>query len=1320
MSASLSFDSHWLWIPVIALVFLTLSVSTAYAEGLSEDIKALMGIPFDAEPEFKLVATSPNKSFTPEQVAANAPDIISLEAAHIGFDRHLFRVRFGHPIRFDEGSLLHFYLYKDQNLETGRQDTPAHRGVDVMVTLSEGNVGLRSLNPNYSVGRMFAGGTVVDDTLYAVLEAPLHGDEKTIRFTVHLLAERYQGGRKIGQTDATSRQSVELPRQTVSRLVPLDRLRLTSLTPLTAYRYMDDKVKYETLENKGLPYRAVAANESFSFGRQRPTVPFSYDVRRPGKAGDIARRQVEVEILEEAGVARDEVPVTFGFPLPLGGVYDLEHVRLLSAAGEEISAQFAATSYWPDDSLKWILVDFSDRLDAGERKVYTLEFGNEVRRQTVGTGRGVVIEEDDQALFITTGPLQARIAKTSFKLFDGVWIDADGDGDFAEDELVAVSGAEGVALVDEHGKLFTTSARPPESIRIEESGDEKVVIRVEGKYSSDDGEQHMRYVTRLTFRAGSTRVNIAHTHINDYLETEFTDITSMNIPIALSPPIRQAEVFTGEQQDGLRAHSADGAALRLFQSDENTVTVNGQIVARRASWTPGLSPGVVRVNDGKRSVTAVIHDFQERWPKGLAAEGNRLSLELFPEQPDSEYGSNLPYHLMFPFVSGKYRLKWGNSFTDRITVDFAGRATPEDMAAEGRLPVVAVIPAHWYNETGVLGPIAVSIGERTAVWNDFVQGSYLEHMNKKAQAREYGYFNYGDWFGERGRNWGNNEYDLAHGFFMEFVRTGDRRYYRLALAAARHQADVDIIHAYPDPTFIGANAQHSVGHTGAWSQLLAQATWSKAFDASFKASNGHTWAGGMMDAWYLTGDARVMESALALGEHIAWAMAPEFNALGTHERSAGWSVKALMALYRGTYDPVYLDAAWRIVSVALRQQDLDGSGAWPHPLPADHSGSKPDAVGNNLFLIGVLLSGLQSYHAETGDPDVLTSLEAAVQWVLKSWNPQRRGWPYSAETDGTPLYEASTGLNTLVIPAIAYVGALRHDDHLMEIVDSALMTHVRAGLRGDGKAIAQSLHFTSEVLARLNEWKNPLWINFAGEIKESAVVLGSVPLGIQILSETPENVERLQLVLDGEPIFTGTDLHALEDYVLDTLELADGRHDLTVIVDDRLQGKITKGIWFRVRNWWTLDDRLQAPIMAFGFPLERLLAEDKSEGWEHAEDRPELFFDDPDRLTRSAPTEEYLIWPTPLLQEVEVVLYARSDDVQGGVILAVSEDGVDWQHVSYRSEVIGRSPEGWRQLRLRYVVDSAITVNWLRLTFTETLPSEVQLGNVSMKGLRSE
>ena len=39
---------------------------------------------------------------------------------------------------------------------------------------------------------------------------------------------------------------------------------------------------------------------------------------------------------------------------------------------------------------------------------------------------------------------------------------------------------------------------------------------------------------------------------------------------------------------------------------------------------------------------------------------------------------------------------------------------------------------------------------------------------------------------------------------MQFVRTGETKYFRLAMQVARHQAGVDIVNAL-DPYYIGAN-----------------------------------------------------------------------------------------------------------------------------------------------------------------------------------------------------------------------------------------------------------------------------------------------------------------------------------------------------------------------------------------------------------------------------------------------------------------------------------------------------------------------------------
>lgn len=122
------------------LLALLLALSAAHAEEMSMDLKEQLGVPAELEPQFTLIATSPDKNQTEEQIQQNAPDILSLEAAHVGGQRVLFRVTFAHPVQFIGGPLLHFYLDLDSNLETGRQDNPSHRGVDIMVTLSEGSV----------------------------------------------------------------------------------------------------------------------------------------------------------------------------------------------------------------------------------------------------------------------------------------------------------------------------------------------------------------------------------------------------------------------------------------------------------------------------------------------------------------------------------------------------------------------------------------------------------------------------------------------------------------------------------------------------------------------------------------------------------------------------------------------------------------------------------------------------------------------------------------------------------------------------------------------------------------------------------------------------------------------------------------------------------------------------------------------------------------------------------------------------------------------------------------------------------------------------
>jgi hypothetical protein len=1016
-------------------------------EDLTDELRRELALPQGAVLEFVTVATGKDRRYSAEEARRNAPNILRFETCHVGHQRVLWKITFARTPEFDNGVLI-VYVDLDCNRQTGRQDSPEVRGVDVMVIISGTQVALSYPNTAFTRRNTFVpGARRVGNVVYITLDAPLTINQGKVQMDLSLLSQR-----RGGQSDATPRHLVEFP-FSANRQVPRVADRgLPDLRPLTEYRYHDRLAKYEKLSDKGVTFEKVRPAKPMTMGRPCPPPPFAATSRKPGQSGSVKLQRVPVQLLEEAGVSRQPAAISFGFPLPPGAVFDLAHFRVLSPAGQEVPAQFTATSFWPDDTLKWVLIDFSAPLAAKQALDYAVEFGSAVQRRSAEGALN--IEERDDRLTVLAGSLKVAIDKKRFNLFRQVWW---------EGKPVAVSAPEGVCLVDEHGKRFTTSACPPDSLRIEEQGPRKLVVRVEGLYAAADGQTYMRYLARLIFRAGSGRVTVAYTHVDDYLKTEFTDITSLSMLLRPTGGIPRAAIPLAAKDGSLTTH--EGRTLSLVQSDERT----GSLDVDGRSLSGESSPGVVRCATAPVPVTAVIHDFWQRWPKGLATDGEQLHLHLLPKQAGPDYGRGLPHYLLYPFVEGFYRFKWGMSFTERVSFDFSG-GSAEELRAEADRPVIAVLPAAWYAQTRGLGPLAAPLGEQFALWDRYVESGFQNYVRLRGQDRAFGYFNYGDWYGERGRNWGNNEYDFAHGFFMQFARTGNRDYFRVALAAARHQADVDCIHAYPDPTYIGGNVPHAIGHTGIWSERPMHGTWSHAYDGMAGAANGHTWASGMVDAWHLAGDARVMEGAIGLGEHITWAMSRTFKALGTHERSAGWSLKAILALYRSTYDPLYLEAARRIAAVALREQKFDDGGAWPHPLPEDHAGGQEGARGNSVFLIGILLEGLKEFHEESRDPAIPRSLEAGARWLLQCWDREVEGWPYTALVSGKPLFPPSTSPNGLIASSLAYVGLLTRQEQFSQVAAAAFGAMVRRGSGGDGKSIAAQMNFTSDTMALLQQW----------------------------------------------------------------------------------------------------------------------------------------------------------------------------------------------------------------------------------------------------------
>ena len=226
---------------------------------------------------------------------------------------------------------------------------------------------------------------------------------------------------------------------------------------------------------------------------------------------------ISLRVPELAGADRDEI-VTSGIPLSKGTLTDKSHCRLLDADGNEVPFVGTVLARWPDQSVKWLLLDFRAAVAACQTGRFTLECG--ARSTVTITGPQISVSEGDRFIDVTTGPLRFRVSRKRYTFLDGVWLDGDGDGDFSPTESVVISG-EG----DSRLEVETTPPGPPQEenwlrdaaggprqdydavvteARVELASRLRAVVLVRGEYRNGAGEGCGPFWTRYTARAGAS------------------------------------------------------------------------------------------------------------------------------------------------------------------------------------------------------------------------------------------------------------------------------------------------------------------------------------------------------------------------------------------------------------------------------------------------------------------------------------------------------------------------------------------------------------------------------------------------------------------------------------------------------------------------------------------------------------------------------------------------------------------------------------------------------------------------------------------------
>ncbi|MBI5685995.1 MAG: fibronectin type III domain-containing protein [Verrucomicrobia bacterium] len=765
---------------------------------------------------------------------------------------------------------------------------------------------------------------------------------------------------------------------------------------------------------------------------------------------------VELAVTEPTDAPRKNWPVTSGVPFARGALASAEHARLFDASGKQVPAQFEATAFWPDGSVKWLQLSFcTDTARDAVKLQLQICRGTEATppSQTVG------IHEDADTVIVKNGPLSLRVGKEKFAVFDGL------------PSVGEPKGGNG-RILDANGKAYFLGK--PDDVMIEERGPIRAVVRAEGDFVAEDGAKLFRWRARYLVCAGQPWVRLSWTIGNNATNAVLTNLQAagFRIPLAASGPVRGA--FDGAPAAEIKDDS--GMVLLQNQDDHFTVSANGQQTRGKQS------AGWATVTDGKHRIEAVVKDFWQLYPKGIAIKPDGLHIRVLPPLPADAFAKESQrtedlIRLYYCYDRGQYRVKRGLEFTTDIYARFGGDDAGK-FATWANNPLFAVASPQHYCDSGVFGVVEP---RQPGVFDSYewmADDGFAQLERNRQQKREYGWMNFGDWHGERHFNWGNHEYDMMGALALQFIRTGEMKWLRRAEEATRHSTDIDTVHYPWQARTPGRVYAHSVGHVGGFFDMsdpqfqrlgnvfgLSDVKRPNPFVAGAIDAGGHIFQPGNFRVGFLTGERHYREVAgMACAAQAAY-MTRNFS-FGI-ERGAGWPLMNAVAAYEATSNPFFLNAARLYVEKIIAKQTERGDWNLKHgPPECLHQPSHP---GGKAFATGVLLNGLMMFDAVAPSREVKQCIVHSAHWLEKySWNHETHGFRY---IDTCPTFDkgrGNGGTDFLVSSGLAYACTLDRDPALKALLFDSLGRALRSTAKA-GKDFIMDIRQTPHALAILHQ-----------------------------------------------------------------------------------------------------------------------------------------------------------------------------------------------------------------------------------------------------------
>ncbi len=761
-------------------------------------------------------------------------------------------------------------------------------------------------------------------------------------------------------------------------------------------------------------------------------------------------------------------PVTGGVPLPQGAAPAGTVFTLSDEQGKPVPLQTVVLARWKDQSARWLLLDFQTQpIDARPERRYTLTW----KRPTGGgppTQEPGQEEKGEPSTQPSGPPGTAYLTLGSTRFAQ------------AEEGLLDISGRLGVDLVltDAQGNLWPAKA---ESVRIEPAGGLRSTLMMVGSFRRPDGARGFQFRLRASAYAGLGLVRLEPLILVDPAGGIMQHLRELKLSLRPRDGVKTARIGGDPEWKG-----SPSAGVRLFQYDDRNYRFEG------ADGKGGKAPGWAEFDDGKGIAAVALREFWQQWPKAIEATPKELAVALLPRFEQGDFDHMKPEHkYQYLFEKGCYRIRTGQARRWDIWLDLRGAGAP--LGPFANAPFMPIADPAAAIATGVWDAIMPAGIPEMAEYDPWAQNIFNAYVHSIESQRDYGAMNWGDWYGERVVNWGNNEYDTAAQHLLQFARTGDPKYFYAAEAAARHSSEVDTVHFINNdlvrllgqsadfPARPGLVHQHTVAHVSGFyppeyvRKLLVEAKIGDGVNPYLcldPYNLGHLWTIGMARMSLLTGDPFLKETVQQIGDNLAsLAEGRKYHFMGHSHcgRTTGWSLLALSGAYELDLNERYLKAMKLLVDDALAEQDPH-CGGWLYKLPPGHCECvKNKHVGMAGFITAILVNGLSRYYLLTGDTRLPPAINRAVTFLNRdTWMEQYRDWRYTSCPATSPIGHAGV----IVMANVNAARIAKNPEHLriLRIAWDAKFQRLlksASSQTGNGKAYTSTMYGCSETVGLL-------------------------------------------------------------------------------------------------------------------------------------------------------------------------------------------------------------------------------------------------------------